>query len=35
MLRGVLIIEDETTLAKNIQTYLERHQYEVRTAETA
>jgi DNA-binding NtrC family response regulator len=35
MLRGVLIIEDEITLAKNIQTYLERHQYDVRTAETA
>jgi len=35
MLRGVLIIEDEITLAKNIQTYLERHQYDVRTAEMA
>lgn len=32
---GILIIEDETTLAKNMKTYLERHEYEVRIAESA
>lgn len=32
---GVLIIEDEATLAKNIKLYLERHQYEPRVATTA
>ncbi|MCG3113231.1 MAG: sigma-54 dependent transcriptional regulator [Candidatus Manganitrophus sp. SB1] len=32
---AILIIEDETTLAKNMKTYLERHEYEVRIAESA
>lgn len=35
MAHGILIIEDETTLAKNIKTYLERHGYEVRIAMSA
>jgi DNA-binding NtrC family response regulator len=29
---GVLVIEDEVTLARNIKRYLERHDYEVRLA---
>ncbi len=29
---GVLVIEDETTLAKNVKRYLEPHDYEVRCA---
>ncbi len=32
---AILIIEDETVLAKNMRTYLERHEYEVECAETA
>jgi two-component system response regulator AtoC len=32
MTRAVLIIEDELVLAKNIKTYLERHEYEAVTA---
>jgi DNA-binding NtrC family response regulator len=32
---GILIIEDESTLAKNMKAYLERHEYEVRIAESA
>lgn len=32
---AILIIEDETTLAKNMKTYLERHDYEVRIAQNA
>lgn len=32
---GILIIEDETTLAKNMKIYLERYEYEVRVAQTA
>ena len=32
MSRGILVIEDETTLANNIKRYLERHDYEVRIA---
>ena len=35
MAYAVLIIEDETTLAKNIQLYLARADYEVRIANTA
>jgi len=35
MAYGVLIIEDETVLAKNIRLYLERSGYDVRTAESA
>ncbi len=35
MAHGVLIVEDETTLAKNIQVYLERYEYDVRIANTA
>lgn len=31
----ILVIEDEATLAKNIKVYLERHQYDVRTAANA
>jgi DNA-binding NtrC family response regulator len=32
---AILIIEDETVLAKNMRTYLERHEYEVECAESA
>jgi DNA-binding NtrC family response regulator len=32
---AVLIIEDETTLARNLALYLERYQYQVETAESA
>ncbi len=32
MAYGILIVEDETTLAKNMKRYLERHDYEVRVA---
>lgn len=32
---GILIIEDETTLAKNMKIYLERYEYEVRIAPSA
>lgn len=32
---AILIIEDETTLAKNMKTYLERYEYEVRIAHSA
>jgi len=35
MANGVLIIEDETVLAKNIRLYLERSGFDVRTAESA
>ena len=35
MSHGVLIIEDETVLAKNIRLYLERSGFEARTAENA
>jgi DNA-binding NtrC family response regulator len=35
MAYGVLIIEDEATLAKNIKVYLERHHFEARCAATA
>lgn len=35
MSHGILIIEDELTLAKNIKKYLERADYDVRLAETA
>jgi two-component system response regulator AtoC len=35
MTRSVLLIEDETTLAKNICAYLVRYDYEVRIATTA
>jgi two-component system response regulator AtoC len=35
MLRGILIVEDESTLAKNLKRYLERHHYNVRIAERA
>jgi DNA-binding NtrC family response regulator len=35
MSHAILVIEDETTLAKNMQRYLERHHYEVRIAGTA
>lgn len=35
MAAGILIIDDETVLAKNIRLYLERSGYEVRTAESA
>jgi len=31
---AILIIDDEVTLARNLATYLERHQYEVRVAES-
>jgi len=31
---GILVIEDESTLARNLKRYLERHGYAVRTAET-
>jgi len=31
---GVLVIEDEATLAKNVRRYLERHGYDVRVAGT-
>ena len=34
MAYGILIIEDETTLARNIKRYLEKQGYEVRLAET-
>lgn len=33
MSHSVVIIEDETTLAKNIKTYLQRHDYEVQLAD--
>ena len=32
MANAILIIEDEATLAKNIQRYLERAEYEVQSA---
>lgn len=32
---AILIIEDETTLAKNMKTYLERHAYDVRITQSA
>ncbi|NKE73735.1 sigma-54-dependent transcriptional regulator [Candidatus Manganitrophus noduliformans] len=32
---AILIIEDETTLARNMKTYLERYGYEVRIAQSA
>jgi len=35
MLGGILIVEDESTLAKNLKRYLERYQYDVRIAERA
>ena len=35
MAYGVLIIEDEVVLAKNIRLYLERSGFEARTAESA
>lgn len=35
MAYGILIIEDEATLAKNMKTYLERHGYEARIAQSA
>ncbi|MFQ5589122.1 MAG: sigma-54-dependent transcriptional regulator [Nitrospiria bacterium] len=35
MSHGILIIEDELTLAKNMKKYLERADYDVRLAETA
>ena len=35
MTHAVLLIEDETILAKNIGIYLQRHGFEVRTTETA
>jgi DNA-binding NtrC family response regulator len=35
MSHGVVIIEDEATLAKNIKRYLDRHHYESRIATTA
>ena len=35
MANGILIIEDETVLAKNIRLYLERAGFDVRTAESA
>ena len=35
MTRSVLLIEDETTLAKNICAYLVRYGYEIRIATTA
>jgi DNA-binding NtrC family response regulator len=35
MARGILLIEDEQVLAKNIKRYLERHGYEALLAETA
>lgn len=35
MANGILIIEDEAVLAKNIRLYLERSGFEVRTAESA
>jgi two-component system response regulator AtoC len=31
---GVLVIEDETTLARNLKRYLEKHDYSVRLAES-
>ena len=31
---GVLVIEDEATLARNIQTYLEKHGYDARVSGT-
>jgi len=34
MTRRVLIVEDETILAKNIKRYLEHYQYDVRIAST-
>ncbi len=34
MAHSVLIVEDETILAKNIQQYLEHHHYAVRVAAT-
>jgi DNA-binding NtrC family response regulator len=35
MARGILLIEDEQVLAKNIKRYLERHGYETLLADTA
>ena len=35
MSHAVLVIEDETVLAKNILIYLQRHGYEVHLAESA
>jgi DNA-binding NtrC family response regulator len=35
MAYSILVIEDETTLAKNIKVYLERYQYDVHTAANA
>jgi len=35
MIGAILVIEDETVLARNLQTFLGRHGYEVRTAESA
>ena len=35
MSNAILIIEDETILAKNMRTYLERNEYEVECAESA
>src|SRR5262252_258269 len=35
MARGILLIEDEQVLAKNVKRYLERHGYEALVAETA
>jgi two-component system, NtrC family, response regulator AtoC len=35
MARGILLIEDEQVLAKNVKRYLERHGYETLVAETA
>ena len=34
MSHAVLIIDDEVTLARNLATYLERQQYDVRVAES-
>ena len=35
MARGILLIEDEEVLAKNIKRYLERHGYDTLVAGTA
>jgi len=35
MARGILLIEDEEVLAKNIKRYLERHGYDTIVAGTA
>lgn len=34
MSHGILIVEDEETLSRNIKAYLERHNYIVRIADT-